>query len=61
MILALLFTLGFSFVFIVIWGGAATLVGRLFASYKEIIARVGGLLIIVLGLFSPWESLTSHG
>jgi cytochrome c-type biogenesis protein len=49
MVLALLFTVGFSLVFIIIWGGAATLIGQLFSTYKEIVGRVGGLIIIVFG------------
>jgi len=47
---ALLFVLGFSLVFIVGWGGAATVLGRLFSEYKLLLARVGGLLVIVFGL-----------
>ena len=47
---ALLFVLGFSIVFIVGWGGAATVLGRLFSEYKLLLARVGGLLVILFGL-----------
>lgn len=60
MILACLFVAGFSLVFIIGWGGAATLLGQVFADYKQWISRIGGFLIIVLGLFTmgllniPW-------
>jgi cytochrome c-type biogenesis protein len=57
---ALAFVLGFSLIFIVGWGGAATLFGRLFGSYKAILGKIGGLVIIVFGLSTlgvlkiPW-------
>lgn len=57
---ALIFVLSFSLVFIVGWGGATTALGQLFGSYKSVIARVGGVLVILLGLASldiihiPW-------
>ncbi len=57
---SLLFVLGFSIVFIVGWGGAATLLGQLFAEYKTILGQVGGVVVIVLGLSTlgvlkiPW-------
>jgi len=60
MLHALLFVLGFSLVFIIGWGGAATLLGGLFGQYKLWIARIGGLLMIVFGLATmdilriPW-------
>src|SRR4030042_6491998 len=47
---AMLFLLGFSLVFIVGWGGAATTAGQLFGQYKTIIGQVGGLGVIVFGL-----------
>lgn len=47
---ALLFVLGFSFVFVVGFGGAATLLGGLFAQYKHIVSQVGGVILIILGL-----------
>lgn len=58
---ALVFVLGFSLVFIVGWGGTATLLGQLFATAKPIIARVGGVIIIASGLATigiirmPWQ------
>ncbi len=57
---ALLFVASFSLVFIVGWGGAATALGQIFGSYKTIIARIGGVLVILLGLATldiiriPW-------
>jgi cytochrome c-type biogenesis protein len=47
---ALFFVLGFSLIFISL-GMSASLVGRLFAEYKSLVRQVGGLLIIVMGLF----------
>jgi cytochrome c-type biogenesis protein len=47
---AFLFTLGFSFIFIVVLGGAASFLGQFLKSYEVWIARVGGVAIIVLGL-----------
>ncbi len=57
---ALIFVASFSLVFIVGWGGTTTAVGQIFGSYKSIIARVGGVLVILFGLASldiiriPW-------
>lgn len=47
---ALLFTLGFSFIFIVVLGGAASFLGQFLKSYEMWIARIGGVAIIILGL-----------
>jgi cytochrome c-type biogenesis protein len=47
---SLLFIGGFSLVFIAL-GAGATLLGQALVSYQEIIQRVGGLLVIVLGLY----------
>lgn len=47
---AVLFVLGFSIVFVVGWGGAATVFGRLFSEYKLLLARVGGVVVILFGL-----------
>ncbi len=49
---AALFVLGFSLVFVVGWGGAATLLGQIFGVYKEIIARAGGVVVILFGLYT---------
>lgn len=57
---AVLFVLGFSVVFILGWGGAATAVGQIFGIYKPILGRIGGVVVIILGLFTlkvvriPW-------
>ena len=57
---ALLFVAGFSLVFIVGWGGSVTLIGQLFGTYKSIIARIGGVIVIMFGLATleviriPW-------
>jgi cytochrome c-type biogenesis protein len=57
---AVLFVLGFSLIFIIGWGGAATVFGQLFGEYKQLIARVGGIMVIVFGLVTmgvlriPW-------
>lgn len=57
---ALAFVIGFSLIFVIGWGGATTLIGQLFITYKLWIARVGGLLLIIFGLATmdlihiPW-------
>ena len=57
---ALLFVAGFSLVFIVGWGGSVTLVGQFFGAYKRIIAQIGGVVVIHVGLATlgvirlPW-------
>lgn len=57
---ALAFVIGFSLIFVIGWGGATTLLGRLFVTYKLWIARVGGVLLIIFGLATmdlihiPW-------
>lgn len=62
---ALLFVLGFSFIFVVGWGGAATLLGQLFGEYKLLIARIGGIVVIIFGLATlgilkiPWMAYYS--
>lgn len=47
---AVVFVLGFSLVFVVGWGGAATLLGQVFSDYKTAIGRVGGVVVILFGL-----------
>lgn len=47
---AVLFVLGFSLVFVVGWGGAATIFGRVFGEYKVLLARAGGVAVILFGL-----------
>lgn len=57
---ALVFVAGFSLVFIVGWGGAATVLGQLFGQYKTIIGQIGGVVVIMFGLATldvirlPW-------
>jgi cytochrome c-type biogenesis protein len=57
---ALAFVLGFSAIFIVVWGGAATVFGQIFVQYKTIIGQVGGVIVIGFGLVTlgilriPW-------
>jgi len=49
---ALFFVLGFSLIFIVGWGGAATILGQFFREYKREIAQVGGIIVILFGLYN---------
>jgi len=57
---ALLFVLGFSIVFVIGWGGAVTALGQLFGTYKFILGRLGGIIVILFGLATlgivriPW-------
>jgi cytochrome c-type biogenesis protein len=57
---AFLFVLGFSLIFVVGWGGAATLLGRFFGTYKDLLGKVGGIVVILLGFATmgmlkiPW-------
>src|SRR4030042_2639048 len=57
---ALAFVLGFSLIFVIGWGGAATILGQLFVTNKIWIARLGGRLLIIFGLATmdiihiPW-------
>jgi len=57
---AFLFVLGFSAVFIIGWGGAATLIGQMFGFYKIWLARIGGVVVFFFGLSTlglirlPW-------
>ena len=46
---ALLFTAGFSLVFLIM-GASATLLGQLLLRYQDWVSRIGGILIIVFGL-----------
>ncbi|MCS6964076.1 MAG: cytochrome c biogenesis protein CcdA, partial [Thermoflexus sp.] len=47
---ALAFVLGFSFVFVFAWGGAATLLGQLFFSGRDLLAAIGGSVVLLMGL-----------
>lgn len=57
---AALFVAGFSLIFIVGWGGAATILGQLFGQYKFVIGKAGGVIVVLLGLVTigvvrvPW-------
>lgn len=46
---ALLFVLGFTAVFVIL-GASATFLGRLMVSYSMLLQRVGGVLLVVLGM-----------
>jgi cytochrome c-type biogenesis protein len=56
----MIFVLGFSLVFVIGWGGAATLLGKIFVDYKNGIAKLGGVVVILFGLATmgvikiPW-------
>ncbi len=60
MLHAIAFVLGFSLIFVIGWGGATTLLGSLFVTYKQWIATVGGAILILFGLATmdvihiPW-------
>ena len=47
---ALLFVLGFSLIFIAL-GATATVLGRVLGYHREWIGRIGGVIVIVLGLY----------
>lgn len=47
---AVLFVLGFSLVFIIGWGGSATLLGGLFGQYRSLLSKIGGIVVIAFGL-----------
>ncbi len=47
---ALAFVLGFSVVFVFAWGGAATLLGRLFFNGRDLLAAIGGTVVFLMGL-----------
>jgi cytochrome c-type biogenesis protein len=60
---ALLFVVGFSAIFVLL-GAGATLIGQLLLSYKTLIARIGGAMLIVLGLWMfgafQWGALSQE-
>jgi cytochrome c-type biogenesis protein len=63
---AMFFVGGFGLVFIVGWGGTATLIGQLFGQYKSLLGRLGGLVVILFGLVTlgivriPWLSVDTR-
>jgi cytochrome c-type biogenesis protein len=63
---ALLFVAGFTLVFVLLFGIPATVLGGVLFDYRDWIARVGGVLLVVLGLhmagfFKVLVRLTSLG
>ncbi|NIM95583.1 MAG: hypothetical protein GTO18_17940 [Anaerolineales bacterium] len=62
----LLFVAGFTLVFVIGWGGAATLLGQLFGQYKILLGRIGGVVVILFGLLTigllriPWLSIDTR-
>jgi len=47
---ALFFVLGFSLIFVAVWGGAATLIGQLLNQHIYTLQRIGGIIVIIFGL-----------
>ncbi|NQS91670.1 MAG: hypothetical protein HQ574_04610 [Chloroflexi bacterium] len=47
---AVIFVLGFSLVFIIGWGGSATILGGLFGQYRSLLSKIGGVVVIAFGL-----------
>ncbi len=47
---ALMFWLGMAFVIVVGFGGAATILGSALFDYKDLITRIGGVVVIIFGL-----------
>jgi cytochrome c-type biogenesis protein len=47
---ALLFVFGFTLIFLAL-GATATLVGRVLVAYRDWITRIGGVLVLLLGLY----------
>jgi cytochrome c-type biogenesis protein len=48
----MLFVTGFTLTFVIGWGGAFTVLGRLFAEYKNTLSQIGGVVVIIFGLFN---------
>ena len=47
---AVAFSLGFSFIFITVFGLGSAALGAAFANNKDLIAKIGGVVIVILGL-----------
>ncbi|CAG1066263.1 Protein DipZ [uncultured bacterium] len=47
---SVMFILGFSTVFVVILGSSAQLLGNLFMQYQDVVRKIGGLVIMLLGV-----------
>jgi cytochrome c-type biogenesis protein len=64
---SLLFVLGFSLIFIIVWGGAATAIGQVLGAYKPVLSRVGGIVVLIFGFFTlkviniPWLNYEKRG
>jgi cytochrome c-type biogenesis protein len=48
---SIVFVLGFSFVFVLL-GASSSMVGHFMSTYQAYIMKIGGMLLIVMGLFS---------
>ncbi len=47
---AVFFVLGFSTIFVILWGGAATLLGQLLNQHLYTVQQIGGIVVIIFGL-----------
>lgn len=47
---SLMFILGFSTVFVVVLGSSAQLFGHVFLEYQDVIRKIGGVVIVILGI-----------
>jgi len=47
---SVMFILGFSSVFVIILGSSAQLFGSIFMEYQDVVRKIGGLVIILLGI-----------
>ena len=47
---ALLFVLGLSTIIVFVFGGATTIFGRVLYDYRDVITRIGGIVVIIFGL-----------
>lgn len=47
---SLMFILGFSTVFVVILGASAQIFGNVFMQYEDVVRKVGGIVIVLLGI-----------
>jgi cytochrome c-type biogenesis protein len=49
---AQLFVLGFSAMFVIVWGGAATLIGQAMYNVRPVLSKIGGIVVILFGLIT---------
>ncbi|MBI5903586.1 MAG: cytochrome c biogenesis protein CcdA, partial [Deltaproteobacteria bacterium] len=47
---SVMFILGFSTVFVVILGSSAQLFGTFFMEYQDVVRKIGGVIIVLLGI-----------